>query len=75
MTEEEKKDFTELISNCIHDIRGSITVLQLLLSSWEASLTDEQQEDYPTLMKEIEKIKLILNQSSEEFKSRLNANK
>jgi hypothetical protein len=55
----------ELVHKLIHDIRGSVTVLQLFMNSWESGLTASQKEDYPTMMKEIEKIKANLNALSQ----------
>jgi len=71
MTDEKTTQFKEITSKFVHDIRGSITVLQLFLSSWENKLSAEQQEDFPTLMNEIEKIKTLLNNFSSDYKTHL----
>ena len=69
MSQTEKEHFREKASLCVHDLRGSITVFQLLLSCWERKLTPEQQSDYPMLIHEIEKMKTCLNNFSEVYKS------
>ncbi|MFA5928771.1 MAG: hypothetical protein WC838_05705 [Candidatus Margulisiibacteriota bacterium] len=71
MNEENKKIFREKTSHFVHDLRGSITVLQLFLSSWNGKLSADMEEDRAIMTKEIEKIKLLLNSYSEEYKSKL----
>ena len=71
MDSEEKKIFRQSLSKHVHDIRGSLTIIQLFLSSWNNKLPPEIAEDHPILLKEVDKMKILLNSLSEDYKSRL----
>ena len=71
MTDEEKKPLLEIVSKGTHDLRGSVTVMQLLIGSWEMKKTDVPRDDYEIFVKEIEKMKATINVLSQSFKEEI----
>jgi len=50
------KDSEKIISKLAHDINSSLTVIHLLLGKWDGNLNQQQQEEMPLMIKEIDKI-------------------